>query len=446
MSKINLTDVQSGYNISAIRENFNKIENELNNKVLYRENPSGEPNSLVTNLDANGRRIYNLPQPLSPNEPARLIDLEYSALAAINAQASADAAAISAEEAQDSASFAASSAVAASASVVAADASKDAAAISATAAYDNSRLTAGTVTTGAPGSSASVSINGLPGTQVIDFTIPRGDVGPTGPQGPMGDGDVDGPVSSTDGALAVFNGTTGKLLKQGGNASHTGSLNFSGTGLRLTGDFSNATLANRLLFQTSTVNGNTAISTIPNGTSSVASFNAHNSSDPTNSGLAQMQALSTDIRFNSNIAGTGTYLPMTFYTGSLERMRIDTSGNVLVTGSGGMGYSTGSGGTVTQATSKSTSVTLNKPSGLITLNGAALAANTTVSFTLNNTSISGSDVLIIQIAGGVASAASYNVWASSGAGTATIYFRNITGGSLSEAANIQFSIVRGATS
>jgi hypothetical protein len=48
----------------------------------------------------------------------------------------------------------------------------------------------------------------------------------------------------------------------------------------------------------------------------------------------------------------------------------------------GIGYATGAGGTVTQATSKSTAVTLNTVTGAITMNNAALAAATIVSFTL----------------------------------------------------------------
>ena len=43
-----------------------------------------------------------------------------------------------------------------------------------------SRLTAGTVTTGSPGSSASASISGPAGSQVLDLTIPRGDKGEPG--------------------------------------------------------------------------------------------------------------------------------------------------------------------------------------------------------------------------------------------------------------------------
>jgi hypothetical protein len=63
-----------------------------------------------------------------------------------------------------------------------------------------SRLTIGTVTTGAPGSNAEVQIIGNPGEQELNLIIPRGDPGPqgpigaTGPQGPQG---IQGPIGAT---------------------------------------------------------------------------------------------------------------------------------------------------------------------------------------------------------------------------------------------------------
>lgn len=76
MSKIELSNVSSGYDLSVINANFQKIEDELNNKVLYRNSPEGEPNTLETPLDVNGKRIYNLAEPLSNLEPARLRDVQ----------------------------------------------------------------------------------------------------------------------------------------------------------------------------------------------------------------------------------------------------------------------------------------------------------------------------------------------------------------------------------
>jgi len=111
-----------------------------------------------------------------------------------------------------------------------------------------------------------------------------------------------------------------------------------------------------------------------------------------------------------------------------------------------LGYSSAAQGTVTQATDKSTGVTLNKSAGRITMNGAALAGATAVSFTLTNSTISTNDVIIVCISGG-ATAAAYTTYISSlAAGSAVITLRNLTAStSLSEAVIINFSIIHGAS-
>ena len=107
-----------------------------------------------------------------------------------------------------------------------------------------------------------------------------------------------------------------------------GNVAISGTGRRITGDFSNATVANRVMFQTSTVNSSTSVSAIPNGTNVQSDFFAFNASDPTNASLILMRSGASETTIRSAITGTGSYLPMTFHTGGSERVRIDTSGNV----------------------------------------------------------------------------------------------------------------------
>jgi hypothetical protein len=106
-----------------------------------------------------------------------------------------------------------------------------------------------------------------------------------------------------------------------------------------------------------------------------------------------------------------------------------------------IGYAPGAQGAVTQATDKSTGVTLNKSAGRITMNGAALAGNTAVSFTLTNNLISANDVVILNISGG-ATAAAYTTYVSSmTTGSAVITLRNLTAGSLSETVIINFSTI-----
>jgi hypothetical protein len=107
-----------------------------------------------------------------------------------------------------------------------------------------------------------------------------------------------------------------------------------------------------------------------------------------------------------------------------------------------IGYTTAAQGAVTQLTSKSTAVTLNKSAGVITMNNASLATATNATFTLNNNLISANDTVILTIAGGQATAGSYNVFANAlAAGSVSISLRNISGGSLSEAIVINFALI-----
>jgi hypothetical protein len=110
-----------------------------------------------------------------------------------------------------------------------------------------------------------------------------------------------------------------------------------------------------------------------------------------------------------------------------------------------IGYSAAAQGTVTQLTSKSTAVTLNKSSGRITLNNEALAGNTAVSFTLNNTSISANDTIIVCVSGGATTAAYTTYISSLATGSALVTLRNLTGGSLGEAVIINYAIIHGAS-
>ena len=124
------------------------------------------------------------------------------------------------------------------------------------------------------------------------------------------------------------------------------------------------------------------------------------------------------------------------------------TGNLLVTSStAALGYGTGAGGTVTQLTSKTTSVTLNKPTGIITMNSAALAAGAYEIFIFNNSLITTNDNLTLTIISGDISGGSYNVWISNiTAGAAYIAIKNITAASRSEALTIKFDLIKGAIS
>ena len=108
------------------------------------------------------------------------------------------------------------------------------------------------------------------------------------------------------------------------------------------------------------------------------------------------------------------------------------------------GYITGEGGTVTQATSKATAVTLSKKCGQITMHDASLAADTTVTFMLTNTTIVATALLVLNhVSGGTDG--SYLLNAQAAAGSASINVRNITAGALGEAIVIGFAVIKAVT-
>ena len=142
----------------------------------------------------------------------------------------------------------------------------------------------------------------------------------------------------------------------------------------------------------------------------------------------------------SNCTSTSMVM-VTPVIGAATGTSLSTTGNQVISGTGKQGYATGSGGVVTQATSKATGVTLSKSTGQITLDAAALAASTTVSFTLTNTVIEAGDILVMNhISGGTAG--SYSLNAQSAAGSASINVRNISLASLSEAIVIAFAVIK----
>ena len=113
-------------------------------------------------------------------------------------------------------------------------------------------------------------------------------------------------------------------------ATLTNNLTFSGTGLRIAGDFSNATSASRVLFQSSTVGGATQIGALPNGAGTNAGFVAYSSPDPANASrlLMRVDTAANDVRITSDATGTGTGLPINFLLGSNIAVTIATSGRV----------------------------------------------------------------------------------------------------------------------
>jgi hypothetical protein len=120
---------------------------------------------------------------------------------------------------------------------------------------------------------------------------------------------------------------------------------------------------------------------------------------------------------------------------------ISNSLNNTIAAAPAIGFSAGSYGTVTQGTNKTATVVVNAKAGTITTHGAALASLATVQFTMTNSAISATDIVVAnQGSGGTAGAYQCHV-VSVGAGTSVIRLSNTSGGSLSEAVTINFAVI-----
>ncbi len=139
-------------------------------------------------------------------------------------------------------------------------------------------------------------------------------------------------------------------------------------------------------------------------------------------------------------------------TGEVNITKVDIdSGSVLATTE--LGYNTGSGagGSVTQLTSRTTGVTLNTPTGEITLFAAAISGHDADEFTLTNSTIGANDVIMLSVKSGVASGTRryYQVHAVTvSAGSCVIAVGNLDNASIpaagTESPVIQFVVLKGA--
>lgn len=120
------------------------------------------------------------------------------------------------------------------------------------------------------------------------------------------------------------------------------------------------------------------------------------------SGVATFLATPTSANLQAavvNEIGTGNLVFSNSPTLVTPNIGAATGTSLLTTGSitssgGKLGYANGAGGTVTQLTSRLTGVTLNTLSGQITLVSDDLAAHEIQSFTLSNTYIDSTDVIV----------------------------------------------------
>jgi hypothetical protein len=252
-------------------------------------------------------------------------------------------------------------------------------------------------------------------------------------------GDVVGPASTTTGNIPLYADGTGKLLNAGlqiatqsdTTAGRVTVVGYQGLGAGVS--YTNADLDSLTTPMRGFVSNGSPVN-YPGG------FNSGNvqvfANGPVNALTQVFYPINQRERsfFRTFFSGWGQWC---------EHFNSIRGGTVTVD-TGSLGFATGSAGTVTQATNKSTGVTLNKPSGQITMNAASLAANTAVSFTLTNSTIAANDTPYPVIKSGATAGAYLLQVDAVAAGSCRISLRNMTGGALAEAVVLQFNLIKGA--
>lgn len=165
-------------------------------------------------------------------------------------------------------------------------------------------------------------------TTALGYTPGTGSVTSVAISGANGIGVASSPIT-TSGTIALSLGAITPSSVSTGTTTLSGNLAFTGTGNRITGLFSGATIADRVMFQTSTANAATSIGAIPNGTSAVASFSLENSSTPLNNGQLNIQINASNSIITTTARGAGTTLPLIIGAGNTPNaITISTSNQV----------------------------------------------------------------------------------------------------------------------
>ena len=242
-------------------------------------------------------------------------------------------------------------------------------------------------------------------------------------------------LTGTSGAIAI-NYSTGQYQTI---ASTTGSVSLSFNSWPATGFYGSVRLA---IYISNTGYTLSLPAAVTQGTTGIQGYSAGTITFATAPAWYVFDFSTSDN--GTNICITDLSRPLTaFPSATITAGAISTTGAILANStSAGIGYTTGAGSTVAQGTNRATAVTLNRPTGQITLVSAA--GNTTpTTFVFNNTTIAATDVLLLAQKSGtniynlnvsnvVANAASITVWT--------------TGGTTTEAPIINYTVMKGVAS
>lgn len=162
-----------------------------------------------------------------------------------------------------------------------------------------------------------------------------------------------------------------------------------------------------------TISGITDLAVADGGTGASTAAGAR-----TNLGLGSMATQNS-----GSVAITGGTITGVVFTGTFSGIESITSDSFKALED--VGYSAGNGGTVTQTTSRTTGVTLNAPSGQITLVSGSISGLSSQEFTLTNSYIAATDIVLVTFGSGLTSAQYDVTVTATAAGSCKIALHNV---------------------
>lgn len=159
--------------------------------------------------------------------------------------------------------------------------------------------------------------------------------------------------------------------------------------------------------------------------------------------ISDAAASSSLVVSSSDIGTAPNEIPLNQYLGTMAFQDADavSVGYIRSNATTGSGYALGAGSTVTQITSRTTGVTINAACGAITLVSAA-GTTTPASFTVTNSSVAATDVIILNQKSGTDKQVLLVTAVAAGSFQITAY---TTGGTTTEQPVINFAVIKAVT-
>lgn len=122
---------------------------------------------------------------------------------------------------------------------------------------------------------------------------------------------------------------------------------------------------------------------------------------------------------------------------------IVASGGIKSTSGDGLGYNAGAGATITQQTNRTTGVTINTICGTIVTNATSLAAAAEAEFTVTNSKVAITDVVILAAQGGQTAGTSFAYVSAVASGSFKITLSNLHAATADTGAmTINFAVIK----